>query len=353
MNIRELQSVLQPNQAALIVSEYNRRYLTGFNATNGYLIVTHNGSVFITDSRYIEDAERIVTDARVVLQKQLYQQIEQIMREFGASEVLVEVGQTSIQTYSLYRKVLHEFSFNATNRLDIAIAELREQKLPEEIRKMQEAQRIAEVGFNETLPFIKVGVTERDVATELIYRMRKNGADGESFDTIVVSGEYSSKPHGVPGDRVIADGDFVTIDFGALYEGYHSDTTRTLAVGHVTEEMANVYNTVLKAQEAGCRALKPGLTASEYDGIARKIIDDAGYGEYFGHSLGHGVGIEIHEQPFCGPGSKGILKEGNVVSCEPGIYLPGKFGVRIEDMLEVTADGSMNFCSLPKELTVL
>lgn len=353
MKLKELEKELKSTQAALIVSEENRRYFTGFNASNGYLLVTRDGSSFITDGRYIEDAKRIVTEAEVYLQTNVYQQLNHLLEKYGCSEILVEASRMSILDLNVYRRMLNTYTFNVSSKLDMLISSLREVKLDFEIQQMQKAQDIASKALLDTIPLIKPGAVERDIANELDYRMRKYGADGLSFDTIVVSGENSSKPHGVPGEKVIQKGDFVTIDFGALYDGYHSDTTRTFAVGECTEEMANVYNTVLKAQQEGCKALRPGITASDYDGVARKVIADAGYGQYFTHSLGHGVGVEIHEQPFCGPNSKGVLQAGNCVSCEPGIYLEGRFGVRIEDMLLVTEDGSYNFCKLPKELQVI
>ena len=315
MNLGELEQSLKSTQAALIVSEENRRYFTGFNASNGYLLVTRDGSTFITDGRYIEDAKRIVKDAEVLLQDHVYNQLNRLMQRYSCNEILVEASRMSILDLNNYRRMLNSYTFNVSSRLDRLISSLREVKLDWEIEQMKRAQAIAEKALLDTLPFLKAGARERDVANELDYRMRKYGADGLSFDTIVVSGDNSSKPHGVPGEKVIEDGDFVTIDYGALYNGYHSDTTRTFAVGSITEEMANVYNTVLKAQMAGCEALRPGMTAEEYDGVARKIITDAGYGEYFTHSMGHGVGVEIHEPPFCGPRSKGVLQSALRICC--------------------------------------
>lgn len=353
MKLRELEQELKSTQAALIVDEQNRRYFTGFNASNGYLLVTRDGSAFITDGRYIEDAKKIVKDAEVFLQENVYQQLNHLMEKYGCSEILVEASRMSILDLNVYRQMMSHYTFNVSSKLDMLISGLREVKLDYEVKQLQKAQDIAEKALLDTLPLLKPGARERDIANELDYRMRKYGADGLSFDTIVVSGENSSKPHGVPGDKLIEKGDFVTIDYGALYNGYHSDTTRTFAVGEATEEMVNVYDAVLKAQLAGCKALRPGMTAAEYDGVARDVLRDLGYAQYFTHSLGHGVGVEIHEHPFCGPNSKDVIQAGNVVSCEPGIYIEGKFGVRIEDMLLVTEDGSYNFCKLPKELQVI
>jgi len=353
MKVKELGLALKEHQAALVISEENRRYLTGFSASNGTLVVTRNGSSFITDGRYIEAARTLVTEADVVLQKNLYAQTDSILQKDGVTELLVEASRLSIQDLNTWRSNVRDYSYNLSNHLDLLISSLREVKTAEEVEKLERAQRIAEAGFQDMLQVAKPGVRERDLANELEYRMKKHGADGISFETIVVSGENSSKPHGVPGDRALQDGDFVTVDFGAIYDGYHSDTTRTFAVGHVTEEMAAVYDLVLKAQMAACEALQPGIAAADYDRVARTIIAEGGYGDYFTHSLGHGVGVEIHEHPFCGPSSGSILQAGNVVTSEPGIYLEGKFGVRIEDMLLVTPEGSYNFCRLPKELLII
>ena len=222
-----------------------------------------------------------------------------------------------------------------------------------ELDRLRKAQRIADAALLETLSRLKVGMTELEAQAELIYCMYKNGAQGLSFDPIVVSGPNTSLPHGVAGNRVIQEGDFLTMDFGVLYQGYCSDTTRTVAFGYATEEMRKVYNVVLKAQREAIAATKAGVTGKMIDGIARQVITDAGYGDYFGHSYGHGVGLEIHEAPNMNMRNDQILPAGAVCSAEPGIYLPGKFGVRIEDVTILTADGCENLTKLPKELLVL
>ena len=353
MNLCILSEKLSENQAALIISPENRRYFTGFDSSDGYLVVSRQGSTFFTDSRYIEAAEDAITEADVVLLDRIYGQLEAVIKKYGCNEVLVETSRITLGEFAVLRKNMPEFSYSGTRLLDTFISEIREVKNEEEIVKLGKAQDIAEKAYLKLLEIIKPGISERDVANELEYLMRKFGADGISFDTIAASGENSSKPHAVPGDRVLQNGDFLTIDFGAVFDGYHSDTTRTVAIGEPSEEMKKVYNIVKKAQQAGVDAIRAGLGVVEYDRVARDIIAAEGYGDAFGHSLGHGVGVEIHEVPFCGPRGKGELKAGNVISCEPGIYLPGRFGVRIEDMLLVTETGSVNFCHLSRDLIVL
>ncbi len=360
MNIEALGKTLKYGTAALIISEVNRLYFTEFESSDGYLIVTNKGAAFITDSRYIEAAQKEAKDCRVLLMKSGKEFAEQLVseiKELGGKTVWIETSRLSVSDAKLYEKILAEGKLKLVlnDRLDTAINEFRKVKSGEEKAKLQKAQRIAEKAFKTILPMIKPGVKEREIAAALDYEMRKAGATAVSFETIVVTGKNSSKPHGVPGDTKVKKGDFVTIDFGALYAGYHSDTTRTVCVGTPTPKMANVYDTVLRAQKAGVAALKPGLRAFDGDKVCRDIIKEAGYGEFFGHGTGHGVGVEIHELPNLSPRAKKniLLQPGNVVTVEPGIYLPGEFGVRIEDMLLITDDGAHNFATLPKKLIVL
>jgi Xaa-Pro aminopeptidase len=218
---------------------------------------------------------------------------------------------------------------------------------------MRKAQSITDKAFAEIITRLKAGMTEKELQAELIYCLYKNGADGLAFSPIVVSGPNTSLPHGVASDRVIREGDFVTMDFGAQYQGYCSDMTRTVAIGYASEEMKEVYNTVLKAQLAGIAATKAGIPGGEVDGAARAVIEEAGYGKYFGHGYGHSVGLEIHEAPNCGFASQQIMVENCVASAEPGIYLPGKFGVRIEDVLIYKEGGYENITASPKNLIII
>lgn len=353
MRIQKLAELFDKESAALITSEENRRYFTGFNASSGYLLVTRQGGTFITDSRYIEAADQAIVGCDVLLEDKYAEQIAVILESQGIRRLFIEATKVSVMSAAKYRDAFPKVELVYTDELDAHIKELRKMKTEEEKQKIIKAQRIAEVAFEKVLHIIKPGVSERDVAAELEYLMRKGGADGVSFDTIVVTGANSSKPHGVPGDTLVASGDFVTLDFGAIYDGYHSDTTRTIAVGNVSPEMRYVYDTVLRAQLAGVAGVKAGMATSDADALCRDIITEAGYGDAFGHGTGHGVGVEIHEAPTVSPRSTEILQPGNVITIEPGIYLPGKFGVRIEDMLYVTEDGAENLVTLPKELIVL
>jgi len=222
-----------------------------------------------------------------------------------------------------------------------------------ELDRMRKAQEITDKAFADVLSRIKVGMTELELQAELIYCLYRNGGQGLSFDPIVVSGPNTSLPHGVAGDRVIREGDFVTMDFGVLYGGYCSDMTRTVAVGYATEEMKKVYETVARAQLAGIAATKAGVIGKEIDAAARKVIVDAGYGEFFGHGYGHSLGLEIHEAPNPNPGNANPMPVGAVCSAEPGIYLPGKFGVRIEDVTIIREDGYENITRSPKNLIIV
>ena len=233
------------------------------------------------------------------------------------------------------------------------IAGFRAVKEPYELERMRKAQKITDEAFKEVLKRIHVGMTEKELAAELIYCLLKKGGEGLSFDPIVVSGPNTSLPHGVPGDRRLKEGDFITMDFGVLYQGYCSDMTRTVALGYATDEMKKVYDTVLKAQLAGIAVTKAGVTGKQIDAAARQVIQEAGYGQYFGHGYGHCLGMEVHEMPSCSPGGETVMEAGMVSSAEPGIYLPGKFGVRIEDVVIFTDDGCEDITQSPKNLIII
>ena len=360
MNINALSTSLKAGQVALIISETNRLYFTEFDSSDGFLLVSNLGAIFITDSRYIEAAEKSIKNCKVLLQKSgkdFYEQLVSSVKSLGGKSVLIEASRLSVSQANFYEQLFAEnrIKFNTTNKLDNLISELRITKSEEEKVKIAKAQKIAEKAYKNILPMIKPGVKEVEIAAALDFEMRKLGASAPSFETIVAAGKNSSMPHAVPGATKVKSGDFVTLDFGAVFEGYHSDTTRTVAVGKISSEMANVYDIVLSAQKAGVLALRAGVSNRDADKVCRDIIERAGFGDAFGHSTGHGVGVEIHEAPtlYSRAKKKVELKAGMVVTVEPGIYLPGKFGVRIEDMLMITEEGSYNFVTLPKKLITL
>lgn len=352
MNIDKLQSQINCGDAVLIVSPENRRYLTGFASSDGYLLITKTESVFLTDSRYIEAAQNEITDcSEVALLKSFSAQLPEYIEKLGIKTVFTEAEKLSVSEFAKIQKAL-PCECLAENA-DEAINALRRIKCEEEKQKILAAQAIAERAFDHILGFIKEGVTEREIALTLDFFMLKNGAECVSFETIAVSGKNSSMPHGVPSDKKIEKGDFVTMDFGAVVDGYHSDMTRTVAVGEISSKQAEVYETVLTAQKKSLEILRAGVLCRDADAVARDVIKNAGYGDYFGHGTGHGVGIEIHEEPRLSPKSSQTLQIGDVVTVEPGIYLPSEFGVRIEDMAFITENGCENLTKSPKNLIIL
>ena len=344
----------EKNAAALIMSEENICYFTSFHSSNGYLIVTGEKAYFFTDSRYIEAAQNKITSCdEVLLLKSMKEELVPFIASLNKSELFVEAERITLSRYTELKSLFSGVTVNGNGELDKKISEIRTVKKDEQVNTIIKAQRIAEKAFDYILTFIKEGVTEKEVALTLEYFMLKNGADALSFDTIAVSGKNSSMPHGVPTDKKIEKGDFITMDYGAVCDFYHSDMTRTVAVGEVSSKQIEVYETVLKAQEEAFRVMKAGVPCKDVDKAARDTIVNAGYGEYFGHGLGHGVGVEIHELPSLNPSSGAILEVGNIVTNEPGIYLPGEFGVRIEDMALITENGYENLTLSEKKLIVL
>ena len=354
MSIQALKdAVRERNCAALLFSNESCFYFTSFFSSNAVLLVTGERAVYFTDSRYFEAASQQITACDAVENYESFEKsVKPLIRDSGVRTILLEGERLSVSRYQKLMKDLDFCSFNS-DTLDMLINEIRSVKTKEEIEKIVFAQRIAEQALDLLRPQLKAGAVERELALTLDYSMRKLGAQDVSFETILISGKETSKPHGVPSDKKIERGDFVTIDFGALYQGYHSDMTRTFAISEVSDPMARIYNTVLQAQMAGLAALHPGKICSEIDKVSRDLITDAGYGESFGHGLGHGVGVEIHEYPYVNPRCDAVLRVGNIVTVEPGIYIPDFCGVRIEDMALITENGHRNLTDYPKELMVL
>lgn len=337
--------------AMLLASQAGERYAVGFHG-EGLVLVTREGAHYSTDSRYIEAARQEVQGAQVELvtrERGHLALAAGYLQEHGLKRVGFESGAVSVDALARYERALPCTLVPAQDLPD----GLRASKDGEELAAMEKAQRITDEAFQAILNFIRPGQTEREVAARLVYELLRRGGERVSFDPIVAAGANGSKPHAVPGDTVIQPGMFVTMDFGCVWRGYCSDMTRTVAVGHVTEEMDTVYHTVLQAQLAGIAAARAGVSGAAVDGAARTVIENAGYGAFFGHSFGHGVGVEIHESPNASPANAQPLPAGAVISAEPGIYLPGKLGVRIEDVVILSETGCEDITLAPKELMIL
>ncbi len=348
----KLLSMLAPEADALLVThKKNQYYLTGFDFDDGYVLVTREKSYLLTDFRYIEAArEQTDPDFEVMtIPSNLKEMFHDLLTSNHVHTVAFEETHLSYADEGRFEQLLEGFNLIPSCGV---IEKMRIHKDEREIENIIHAQRIAEAAFQHILDYITPDRTEIDVALELEFFMRSHGAKSVSFDTIAVSGSASSRPHGVPRPVKLESG-FLTMDYGALYNGYCSDMTRTVVVGKCTDEMKRVYETVLAAQTAAIEAYAVGKTGKELDAVARRIIYDAGYKGCFGHGLGHGVGMDIHEAPRVSAISEAVIEPGHVVTCEPGIYLEGKFGVRIEDMVIFTAKGATDITLAPKELIII
>ena len=353
MNRIELLQQQIPNKScALITSDVNRRYFSGMKSSAGTIIVFPEQAYLIIDFRYIEKARETVQNCEVILQERLYDQLNKLIKKHDAHSLMIENETMTVADLDrLYDRIDPDVDIDSGDTLSGIITDMRAIKTPEEISMMTKAQRIAEAALENTLNFIKEGVTEKEIALSLNEYMLRNGAEDLSLETIALCGETTSMPHGVPSDKPLKSGEFILMDFGAVYNGYHSDMTRTVVLGEPTEEMEKVYNTVLEAQEKAISAA--GITGVELDKIARDYINSCGYEGCFGHGLGHSVGMEIHESPCANTRDETVFAENMIVSVEPGIYLPKKFGVRIEDFVVIKQNSCVNLTNAPKKLIKL
>ena len=338
--------------AALIASWQNQFYVTDFRYDDGYVLILPDAAYVLADFRYIEVAKNSVSADFTVIQpaSTMNETVRDLLQKHNATTLLLEEDTITLASHNRLAACLEGVKLVAG--ASKALAELRLFKDERELAAMAAAQELTDAAFTHILSFLRPGLREIDVALELEFFMRKNGAEGLAFDTIAVSGSASSLPHGVPRDKELEKG-FLTMDFGARYGGYCSDMTRTVVIGKADDEMKHLYNTVLTAQRAALAAAKGGIGCKALDKVARDVIENAGYHGRFGHSLGHGIGIDVHESPRVAPrvSDDALLLPGHVVSCEPGIYIEGKYGCRIEDMMAVLPDGSIrNFTKSPKEL---
>lgn len=352
IRVENIQRKLQEKQidALLITSSYNLEYASGFTGTTGLSVITKDKAFFVTDFRYTEQAAKQAVGFEVIQNKgPIFDEVAQIIKNEKISQLGFEENYVTYATYQSINKLLDCTLVPVTSLIE----ELREIKDDKEIALIQEAIQITEAAYDHILTYIKPGMTEIQVANELDFFMREKGASGVSFDTIVASGVRSAMPHGVASDKVIEQGDMITIDFGCYYKGYISDMTRTFALGDPGEELKKIHQIVLDANLKVTQAAKAGVTGADLDKIARDYISEHGYGEAFGHSTGHGIGLEVHEGPGINFKNEKPLVVGNVITNEPGIYIPGLGGVRIEDDLLITEEGNRNLMQSTKELIIL
>lgn len=355
MNIKAIETLQREKgfDAILLTSPPNMQYVAGFTG-EGYVYFSKKNSVVVTDSRYTIAAKKECPDFEVITWQgaKYYDILADLLKKDKAVNIAVEDFFMTVQEY---RKLRAFFEKSGLSQLKVEylgeeITKLRRVKTEDEIRKIREAEAIGDRAFARLVKKLKTGMTEKNVAALLEFYMKEEGADGFSFDTIAASGLHSAMPHAVPTEKVLEKGDFLTMDFGCIHEGYCSDMTRTVVMGKASDEQKKVYETVLLAQKAALDGIRPGMTGKEIDAMARDIITKAGYGSQFGHSLGHSVGLCIHEKPCFSPNDETVILPGMVLSVEPGIYIENFGGVRIEDLVVITENGCDNLSSSPKEL---
>lgn len=335
-----------------ILKTANVNYISGFTNEDSYVLITKEGYYFITDGRYTEQAEEECPDFEVIRWGKPTGTIADTVEELAIKNNLKRIGfEKDCMTYGMYEQFSKTITQAELFPVSGLVEDLRYTKDKDEIDNIKIAAAIADAAFSKIIEFIKPGMKESDVALQLEYYMRKAGADGIAFDTILISGRKTSLPHGIPSEKIIENGDFITIDFGALYKGYRSDMTRTIAVGEISEKQLEIYELVKKAEEEGINCIKSGVSSKLPDDKVREVLKD--YIEYYYPGLGHGVGRELHEQPFLGSRGDRVIEKNCVITVEPGIYIPGWGGVRIEDTLVVTEDGYEILTKSPKELIIL
>jgi len=334
----------------LITSPFNRRYISNFTGTAGVVLISADKAQFLTDFRYIEQATKQCQGFEIIkITGSIHEEVAIQAKKLGIQKLGFEEDFLTYSSFKVYDKEIEAELVPISG----VIEKLRLIKTDSELKILKVAADIADAAFKHILDFISPGKTELEVSNELEFFMRRAGATSSSFDTIVASGHRSALPHGVASDKVIEAGDIVTMDYGCYYNGYVSDITRTVAVGEPDAKLKEIYEIVLEAQLRGMAGIKPGLTGKEADAITRDYITEKGYGEYFGHSTGHGIGLEIHEGPGLSMKSDVVLEPGMVVTCEPGIYIPGLGGVRIEDDTLITKDHNEALTHSTKELIIL
>lgn len=338
-------------EALLITNSYNRLYMTGFTGSAGYVLLTQTKAFLLTDFRYMTQAPLQAKDYEIIEhQPKPMATVKELLNELGIAKLGFEQQDVSYGSYMEFRSQLGDIELVPTDGL---VEKLRMIKDEHELAIMQEAADLADRTFAHLLSFIKPGMSENEISLEIEMFMRKHGATSSSFDTIVASGERSALPHGKASEKIVKNGEFVKLDFGAYYKGYCSDITRTVVLGKPGDKHKEIYNIVREAQAYALERIKPGMSGMEADALARGVIAKYGYGDCFGHGLGHGLGLEIHEAPRLSKTGQTILQPGMTVTVEPGIYLPGFGGVRIEDDVVVTETGLRILTHSSKDLIVI
>ncbi|PTM58510.1 M24 family metallopeptidase [Desmospora activa] len=351
--LEQLQKWLTDRQwdAILVTHPVNRRYLTGFTGSSGWVLITREKQFLLSDFRYIvQGKEQAPLFTFVNHEGKWFETVNRLCREGNLSSLAFEESHLTFQQHRQLKEALVGVELQPTSHV---VEKLRQFKSEDELVLMRQAAAIADSAFAEILKVMRPGVAERDIELRLEFLLRERGATSSSFDTIVASGPRSALPHGVASERVMQKGDLVTLDFGALYQGYCSDITRTVVLGPPADWQQEIYDIVLEAQQRAVAAIRPGMTGQVADAVARDYITEKGYGDQFGHSTGHGLGMEVHEAPTLSARGKAPLEPGMVVTVEPGIYLPDRGGVRIEDDVVVTADGHEVITFSKKELIIL
>lgn len=334
----------------LIEHPVNLRYLSGFSGSEGALLLSPEGGWFVCDSRYTVQAGKEVADLLLIEQAQRQEAVADLVRQSGGYRVGFEASHTTVtQHQGLAARLPGVTLVGLGSELDA----VRNCKDAGELEQLEQVADLASAAFEAVLPQLQPGIREDSFALQLEFEMRRRGADGRAFDFIVASGPRGAMPHGRASDKQVLAGELVTIDFGAIKDGYHSDETVTLAVGSINTRQRQLYQTVLDAHDRAIAAVKPGIACRDLDALAREYIKEQGFGQYFGHGLGHGVGLDIHEKPVVSPRSDAVVEEGMVFTIEPGIYIPGLGGVRIEDTVAVTSDGCRLLTKVSKQLVIV
>ncbi len=348
--VRMQEMLKDASHAALIISAVNRRYFTGFYSKEGYLLITKEAVYLIVDARYYENACRTAQNCTVMMLNDLQKQLGSLLDLHSITRVSMEYDRVTIAELTRLSKRFKFVTFDCSSRLSDSIDRLRIIKTDEELRRISFAQRIAEAALSKTISRLCPGMTEKQIAAMLNYYMMDMGADGTAFDTIAASGINSSFPGVLPTDKPIEPGDFLTLNFGAVYCGYCSEISRTIVIGRPTDDMKHIYNAVWGANTDAIKAVRTDITGKVIDNVARATLEAWSFEEYFTHGLGHGIGLESREPPRISSKSDFSLRENMVITIEPGVYIPGKYGVRIADTVIITENGCRNITEIPKTL---